>query len=34
VADFFVLLSVDRVDPRYMKHFLGEEQRSDGLGSA
>jgi putative hemolysin len=23
VADFFVLLSVDRVDPRYMKHFLG-----------
>jgi putative hemolysin len=24
VADFFVLLSVDRVNPRYMKHFLGE----------
>jgi len=23
VADFFVLLSVDRVDPRYMRHFLG-----------
>ena len=23
VADFFVLLSVDRVDPRYLKHFLG-----------
>jgi putative hemolysin len=25
VADFFVLLSVDRVDRRYMRHFLGEE---------
>ena len=24
VADFFVLLSLDRVDPRYLKHFLGE----------
>ena len=24
VADFFVLLSVDRVDPRYLRHFLGE----------
>jgi putative hemolysin len=23
VADFFVLLSVDRVDPRYLEHFLG-----------
>jgi putative hemolysin len=23
-ADFFVLLSLDRMDPRYMKHFLGE----------
>jgi putative hemolysin len=23
VADFFVLLSVDRVDPRYLRHFLG-----------
>ena len=25
VADFFVLLSLDRVDPRYLKHFLGEQ---------
>jgi hypothetical protein len=24
VADFYVLLSIDRVDPRYLKHFLGE----------
>jgi putative hemolysin len=24
VADFFVLLSLDRVDPRYLKHFLGD----------
>ncbi|GIJ50186.1 hypothetical protein Val02_70720 [Virgisporangium aliadipatigenens] len=24
VADFLVLLSLDRVDPRYLKHFLGE----------
>ena len=24
VADFYVLLSLDRVDPRYMRHFLGE----------
>jgi putative hemolysin len=24
VADFFVLLSLDRVDPRYLKHFLGQ----------
>jgi putative hemolysin len=23
-ADFFVLLSLDRVDPRYLRHFLGE----------
>ncbi len=23
VADFFVLLSLDRVDPRYLRHFLG-----------
>jgi len=23
-ADFFVLLSLDRVDPRYLKHFLGD----------
>jgi putative hemolysin len=26
VADFLVLLSLDRVDPRYMRHFLGERQ--------
>ncbi len=32
VADFFVLLSLDRVDPRYLRHFLGEEQRGNGLG--
>jgi putative hemolysin len=25
VADFFVLLSLDRVDPRYLRHFLGEQ---------
>ena len=24
VADFFVLLSLDRVDARYLKHFLGD----------
>jgi len=24
VADFLVLLGLDRVDPRYLKHFLGE----------
>lgn len=24
VADFFVLLSLDRVDPRYLRHFLGQ----------
>jgi putative hemolysin len=24
VADFLVLLSVDRVDPRYLRHYLGE----------
>lgn len=23
VADFYVLLSIDRVDPRYLRHFLG-----------
>jgi putative hemolysin len=22
-ADFLVLLSLDRVDPRYLRHFLG-----------
>jgi putative hemolysin len=24
VADFLVLLGLDRVDPRYLRHFLGE----------
>ncbi|WP_213452518.1 GNAT family N-acetyltransferase [Rhizomonospora bruguierae] len=24
VADFYVLLSLDRVDPRYLRHFLGD----------
>jgi putative hemolysin len=24
VADFLILLSLDRVDPRYLRHFLGE----------
>jgi putative hemolysin len=24
VADFLVLLSLDRVDPRYLRHFLGQ----------
>src|SRR5262249_23776008 len=24
VADFLVLLSLDRVDPRYLRYFLGE----------
>jgi putative hemolysin len=33
VADFFVLLSLDRIDPRYMKHFLGEETASNVLGA-
>ena len=23
VADLFVLLSMDRIDPRYRRHFLG-----------
>jgi putative hemolysin len=27
VADFFVLLSLDRVDPRYLNHFLGADRR-------
>jgi putative hemolysin len=32
-ADFFVLLSLDRVNPRYLKHFLGEAQdRQHSLG--
>jgi putative hemolysin len=26
VADFFVLLSLDRVDPRYLKRFLGVDR--------
>jgi putative hemolysin len=26
VADFLVLLSLDRVDPRYLKHFLGQPE--------
>ena len=24
VADFLVLLGLDRVDPRYLRHFLGD----------
>jgi len=32
VADFFVLLSLDRVDPRYLKHFLGEDSMRTGQG--
>jgi len=32
VADFLVLLSVDRVDRRYLSHFLGEEQVGLSLG--
>jgi putative hemolysin len=24
-ADFYVLLSLDRVNPRYLRHFLGQE---------
>jgi putative hemolysin len=23
-ADFYVLLGLDRVDPRYLRHFLGD----------
>ncbi|MEV0274655.1 GNAT family N-acyltransferase [Hamadaea sp. NPDC050747] len=30
VADFYVLLSLDRVDPRYLKHFLGGSADSGG----
>lgn len=26
-ADFYVLFSLDRMNPRYLRHFLGEEQR-------
>jgi len=25
-ADFYVLLSLDRIDPRYLKHFLGSSE--------
>lgn len=25
VADFFVLLSMANADPRYLRHFLGEQ---------
>lgn len=32
-ADFYVLLSLDRMNPRYLKHFLGSaEERTYGLG--
>lgn len=34
VADFFVLLSLDRMDPRYLKHFLGDEATRNSLGPA
>ncbi|MFG1950255.1 GNAT family N-acetyltransferase [Micromonospora sp. NPDC048830] len=27
VADFYVLLSLDRMNPRYLRHFLGEAER-------
>jgi putative hemolysin len=30
VADFYVLLSLDRMDPRYLKHFLGSSGHSLG----
>ncbi|WP_173077110.1 GNAT family N-acetyltransferase [Phytohabitans rumicis] len=30
VADLYVLLSLDRMDPRYLKHFLGSSQPSLG----
>ncbi|RKF26718.1 GNAT family N-acetyltransferase [Micromonospora globbae] len=26
VADFYVLLSLDRMNPRYLRHFLGEQR--------
>ena len=32
VADFLVLLSLDRVDPRYLRHFLGDP-RGDSRGA-
>jgi putative hemolysin len=31
VADFFVLLSLDRVDPRYLRHFLGDAPAGGGV---
>ncbi len=36
VADFFVLLSLDRMDPRYLRHFLEACERNDAkfLGEA
>lgn len=30
VADFFVLLSLDRLDRRYLQHFLGDSSTVDG----
>jgi putative hemolysin len=33
VADFFVLLSLDRLDERYLKHFLGDMSTVDGTPS-
>jgi putative hemolysin len=33
VADFYVLLSLDRIDPRYLRHFLGDRGLGElGLG--
>jgi putative hemolysin len=29
-ADFFVLLDVDHIDPRYMRHFLGDADATGG----
>jgi putative hemolysin len=28
-ADFFVLLDVDHIDPRYLRHFLGDGRGTD-----
>ncbi|MDT7713373.1 MAG: hypothetical protein QOG46_2135, partial [Pseudonocardiales bacterium] len=36
VADFLVLLALDRVDPRYLRHFLGhtvDHSRGDSRGA-
>ena len=33
VADFFVLLSLDRVDTRYLRHFLGELSLGEPAGA-